>query len=111
MRERRANSADDRTRSEPSTNNFALSVASAQRKRRSVSPSGKAHLLHLVDALIEHYVSWREECAAVASSYENWNLAQRSDRALAFSAYVAALDREELAAASYQRLIAEIARL
>jgi hypothetical protein len=111
MREKRANSADDRTRSEPSTNNLALTVTSAQRKGRSVSRSGKAHLIHLIDALIEHYVSWREECAAVALSYENWNRAESGERVLAFSAYVAALDREELAAASYRRLIAEIASL
>ena len=111
MREQRANSADDRTRSEPSTNNFALSVTSAQRKGRGGSPPGQAHLIHLVDALIEHYVGWREECAAVASSYENWSRAESGDRALAFSAYVAALDREELAAASYRRVIAEIVQI
>jgi hypothetical protein len=111
MRERRANSADDRIRSEPPTNNFALSLASAQHKGRGASPSGQAHLVHLVDALIEHYVSWREECAAVTSSYENWSRAESGDRALAFSAYVAALDREELAAATYRRLIVEIAQV
>jgi hypothetical protein len=111
MRERRAHPADDRTRSESSTNNFALSVASARRKGRGASPSAQAQLIYLVDALIDHYVSWREECAAVASSYENWNRAESGDRALAFSAYVAALDREELAATSYRRLIAEIAQV
>jgi hypothetical protein len=111
MRERRANSAGDRTQSEPWTTNFALSLASARRKGRDASPSGQARLVHLVDALIEHYVSWREECAAVASSYENWNRAESGDRTLAFSAYVAALDREELAAASYRRLIAEVAQV
>ena len=108
MREQRSSSADDRTRSGPSTNNLALSVLSAQRKSRGGSPSSQAHLIHLVDALIGHYVSWREECAAVASSYENWNHAESGDEALAFSEYVAALDREELAAASYRRLAAEI---
>lgn len=56
-------------------------------------------------------MGWREECAAVASSYENWSRAESGDRALAFSAYVAALDREELAAASYRRLIAEIVQI
>ena len=111
MRDRQAHSADGQTRSEPSTNSVALSVASAQRKGRGVSPAGRAHLIHLVDALIEHYVSWREECAAVASSYENWSRAESGDRALAFSAYVAALDREELAAASYRDVIAEIAQV
>jgi len=110
MRKRRANAADDRTRSEPSTNNFALSVACARRKGRGASPAGRARLIHLVDALIEHYVIWCKECATVASSYENWSRADGDDRALAFGAYLAALDREQLAAASYRRLIAEIAQ-
>jgi hypothetical protein len=111
MREQRSRSADDRARTEPSTNNLALSVASAQRKARGGSPSGQAHVIHLVDGVIGHYVSWRKECAAVASSYDNWNRAESGDEALAFSAYVAALEREELAAARYRRLIAEIERL
>jgi hypothetical protein len=111
MREQRSSSADDRTRSKPSTNNLAVSVAGAQQKLRSGSPFGQMRLIHLVDGLIGHYVSWREECAAVASSYENWICAESGDEALAFSAYVAALDREELAATSYRRLIAEIERM
>ena len=48
-----------------------------------------------VDDLIDDYVSWREACGAVAASYENWRCAKRQDQALAFSAYVAALNREE----------------
>jgi hypothetical protein len=56
-------------------------------------------------------VNWREQCAAVASSYENWKRAESGDEALAVSAYVAALDREELAAASYQRLTAELVQM
>jgi hypothetical protein len=111
MRDPRSISADDWTRSEASTNNLALSVASAQRKARGGSPSGQAHLIRLVDALIGHYVSWRQERAAVASSYEDWNHAESGDDAVAFNAYVAALEREELAAASYRRLIAEIEQL
>jgi hypothetical protein len=111
MREQRPSSADDRTRTEPSTNNLALAVVSARRKCRGGSPSGQAHVIHLIDALIGHYVSWQEECAAVASSYENWNRAESGEEALAFSAYLAALEREEIAAASCQRLIAEIEQM
>jgi hypothetical protein len=92
-------------------NNLALSIASAQRKARAESPSGQAHLIHLVDALIGHHVSWRAECAAVASSHETWNRAESDDEAPAFSAYLAALDRKEVAAASYRRLIAEIEQM
>jgi hypothetical protein len=111
MRERRPNSADDRARTEPPTSNFALTVASTQRKGRGASPLGQAQLIYLVDALIEHYVSWREECATVESSYRNWSRAESGDRTLAFSAYLAALDREELAARSYRRVIAELAQI
>jgi hypothetical protein len=65
-----------------------------------------AALNQLIDAMIDCYVGWREECAAVAASYENWSRAERREKKLAFSAYVAALDREEQAAANY-RLVAE----
>lgn len=65
----------------------------------------------LVDAMIECYVSWREECVAVALAYENWGRAQRRDKTLAFSAYLASLDREEQAAASYRRFVEQIARM
>jgi hypothetical protein len=62
-----------------------------------------------VDELIDDYVSWREACAAVAVSYENWRCSDRPDQQLAFSGYVAALDREEQAAAAYQLAVAQVA--
>ena len=111
MRERRPDSTDGRTQSGPAANNLVLSVARARRKGRGASPSRQAHLIHLVDALIEHYVRWREECATVASSYENWSRADGDTRTLAYSAYLAALDREELAATRYRHLIAQIAQV
>jgi hypothetical protein len=58
--------------------------------------------------MIDCYVSWREECFAVAL-YENWSRAERRDKKLAFSANVVALDREEHAAARNQRLAERIA--
>jgi hypothetical protein len=61
-----------------------------------------------VDELIDDYVSWREACAAVAVSYENWRCSDRPDRQLAFSGYVAALDREEQAATAYQLAVAHV---
>jgi hypothetical protein len=62
-----------------------------------------------VDELMDYYVSWRESCAAVAVSYEKWRRSDRPEKALAFSAYVAALDREEQAATDYQRAVAKVA--
>ena len=58
---------------------------------------------------MDRYVSWRESCAAVAVSYENWTCSDRLEKALAFSMYVAALDREEQAATDYQRAVANVA--
>jgi hypothetical protein len=59
----------------------------------------------LVDAVLDAYIAWREETAAVEAAYRKWLGAGREERALAFAAYSAALDREEYAAAEYQRLI------
>ena len=59
----------------------------------------------LIDAVLDGYIAWREENAAVEAAYRKWLGAEREERALAFAAYSAALDREEYAAAEYQRLI------
>jgi hypothetical protein len=62
-----------------------------------------------VDDMMDDYVSWRDACAAVAVSYENWKCSDRTENKLAFSVYVAALDREEQAATAYQRAVAQVA--
>jgi hypothetical protein len=62
----------------------------------------------LVDEAIEAYVDWREECAGVWDAYERWARAPRIDAAGAFSAYRAALDREECASHTYADLVARI---
>lgn len=59
----------------------------------------------LIDAMMDGYVAWREECAAVDKAYRDWLGARSEDRADAFAAYSAALDREEHAATEYRRLI------
>jgi hypothetical protein len=84
--------------------NFGLSPANAQLAARDASPFSQAGLNHLIDEWIDCYVSWREACGAVATSYATWSGAEHEDRNLAYSAYNAALDREERAAASYQSL-------
>jgi hypothetical protein len=53
------------------------------------------------DELIELYCDWREECALAERAYERFSSAAGPDRALAFAAYAAALDREESAASMY----------
>jgi hypothetical protein len=70
----------------------------------------KRHLdKRLVDEAIEAYVDWREECGAVWDAYDGWARASGVDVAVAFSAYGAALDREECASHAYAHLLARIA--
>ncbi len=62
-----------------------------------------------IDLMIDDYVSWREACADVVASYDRWKVAERREELLAFTVYVAALDREEWAAIAYQRAIEQVA--
>lgn len=75
---------------------------------RSSAPVG-GRLSEIVDEMIDDYASWREACAAVAVSFENWRCSDPPDQNRAFSVYVAALDREEQAAVTYQRVVAQVA--
>ena len=62
----------------------------------------------LVDRLIELYCDWRSECWAVRTAYEQFTAAPPEDRALAYAAYWAALDREEAAADVYAEQLQKI---
>jgi hypothetical protein len=63
----------------------------------------------LVDEFIESYVCWRESAATVKDAYEHWRDLHGKDRALAFAAYQAALDGEELAARAHRECTERIA--
>jgi hypothetical protein len=69
--------------------------------------SSLTHML-LVDSLIDAYVSWRESCSLVNGAYRAWASAARTDAAVAFTCYSAALDGEERAAAAYADLAARV---
>jgi hypothetical protein len=62
----------------------------------------------LVDEAIDAYVDWREERASVWDAYSRWTSAPVPDSQLAFSAYRAALDREERAAHVYAELMTRV---
>jgi hypothetical protein len=64
-----------------------------------------------IDALLEVYVAWREECEAVRQAYQSWAQSDRGHRRLAYAGYVAALDREEHAARTYADQIERLSRL
>lgn len=55
----------------------------------------------LIDELMDRYVEWREQCAALSDAYAQWSRGSRSERRLAFEAYKAALDLEEHASQVY----------
>jgi hypothetical protein len=68
-------------------------------------------LRRAIDALLEVYLSWRAECDAVRQTYRSWTDSNRSQRALAYAGYVAALDREEHAARAYAHQIERVSRI
>jgi hypothetical protein len=72
-------------------------------KPASISPNTE-----LIDAVLEGYVTWREQSAAVEHAYQSWGRASGSDRGDAFAGYLDALDREERAADRYRRLIEQV---
>jgi anti-sigma-K factor RskA len=65
----------------------------------------------MVDEAMEAYVEWREECIRVWDADQGWRSAVSADAALAFPAYVAALDREERASEVYAGVIGRLERL
>jgi hypothetical protein len=62
----------------------------------------------LVDDAIEAYVEWREECVCVRTSYDRWTSSTDAEAGSAFSAYWAALEREERASQVYAERIARV---
>jgi hypothetical protein len=62
----------------------------------------------LVDEAIVAYVEWQEERAHVWDAYARWEAAENGDASTAFSAYGAALDREECAACVYAARVSHL---
>jgi hypothetical protein len=67
-------------------------------------------LVDLVDEMLARYVDWREDAAAVADAYARWCEAPAREGAWRFSAYMAALEREESAAISYASILTDLQR-
>lgn len=61
-----------------------------------------------VDAFLESYVDWREQCEVLDSAYRAWLQATGSERDMAFAMYRAALDREETTARDYELAAARL---
>jgi hypothetical protein len=65
----------------------------------------------LVNEAFARYLDWRAESEAVGAAYGAWSRAPRTDCALAFAAYGAAVDREERAATVYRLVIDQVEQL
>jgi hypothetical protein len=64
-----------------------------------------------VDRMMDAYVDWHEACLLVSDAYHSWSNATSSDFTIAFRWYLQALDREERAAAIYERLVRRVGDL
>jgi hypothetical protein len=76
----------------------------------SVSDELGGSVAGLIDELQAYYIDWRHEAAAVGQAYRRWSEARPADAPWRFSAYLAALDREESAAVTYAQVLAEVER-
>jgi hypothetical protein len=57
----------------------------------------------LADAFVDSWVSWREASEDVRTAYRLWSECAWPERALAFTGYRAAVEREEHAASVHSR--------
>jgi hypothetical protein len=80
-------------------------------KIKSFVPCETAVGAGAVDVMLDRYVCWREECAAVQQAYQRWSDAARAEREPAYGRYVAAVTREEHAAARYERQLGWVRRI
>jgi hypothetical protein len=65
----------------------------------------------LIDEAFARYLDWLAESEAVKAAYGVWSRAARTNGALPFAAYGAALDREERAASVYRSVIEQVEQL
>jgi hypothetical protein len=64
----------------------------------------------LVDEMLDHYIDWRRDAAAVWRAYTAWVNAPASEEPFRFSAYNAALEQEQSAATTYAVVIDNLRR-
>ena len=75
-------------------------------RRRSDGDYGQA-----VDRLVAAYVDWREESIATREAYSRYDPTAGRNHRDAFAVYIAALDREERAAAEYAGCVERVCAL
>ena len=78
--------------------------------RRPGRSTLRAPLRRLRDEILDLYMDWREQAAAVADAYASWAGAPAGEEGRWFAVYLAALDREQAAARSYADVLANAER-
>jgi hypothetical protein len=81
------------------------------RRKRKPTPVDTDDVADLTDEMLDRYVEWREDAAAVADAYRRWSGAAANEEAMWFSAYRASLEMEESTAESYAEAIGALSRL
>jgi hypothetical protein len=80
------------------------------RRERAVTASARAHVTTLVVEVGNRASAWRDAAVDAELSYRWWKLAEQPDRDDAGAVYLAAIDREEKAAAEYNRALEDCCR-
>ena len=70
-----------------------------------------SRISEMVDEMLAAYVDWRETAAVAEVAYRRWSQSPAGERELRFATFVAALDQEESAAASYAGIVGGVARV
>ena len=80
------------------------------KRERAVTASGRAHVTTLVVEVGNRASAWRDAAVDAELSYRWWKLAEEPDRDDAAAVYLAAIEREEKAAAEYSRALEDCCR-
>ena len=76
-------------------------VARSKTQGRTVSPRVRAHVTRLVVEVGNRASAWRDAAGDAELAYRWWKTARLGERGDAAAAYLAAIEREEKAAAEY----------
>ena len=63
---------------------------------------------YLVDEMVACYAEWRGCAGAVANAYRRWSESLPSEGDRLYSAYIASLEQEQAAAATYELAVADV---
>jgi hypothetical protein len=71
----------------------------------------RSHRRRLMNQVMDAHAGWRDQCSAVDLAYRHWAAARGHDAAVWYTAYSAALAREERAAERYAQVIRRVGSL